>query len=146
MVVAGESTTHTELLRQIAENLGVADKAKFTGFISDEQLAFLYSSSLAYVQPSIYEPFGLGPLEAQSCGTPAVVWGDAGVKETVLDGETGFHAQPYDVADFASKLHIILTDKVRWEKMHRQARIWASSFNWDAHIDLLEGVLDEERR
>lgn len=146
MVVAGEFTPHTVMLRQIAKDLGVADKVDFTGFVSDEKLSFLYSSSLAYVQPSIYEPFGLGPLEAQSCGTPAVVWGDAGVKETVLDGESGFHAQPYDVTDFASKLQLILTDKVRWEKMSREARIWASSFTWDAHIDLLEGVLDEERR
>ena len=146
MVVAGESTPHTVMLRQIAKNLGVADKVKFSGFVSDEQLSLLYSSSLAYVQPSIYEPFGLGPLEAQSCGTPAVVWGDAGVKETVLDGETGFHAQPYDVTDFASKLRLILTDKSRWEKMSMRARTWASSFTWDTHIDLLEGVLDEERR
>jgi len=86
------------------------------------------------------------PLEAQSCGTPAVVWGDAGVKETVLDGETGFHAQPYDVGDFAAKLQLILKDEVRWRKMSKEARIWAGSFTWDKHVDTLEGILDEERR
>lgn len=146
LTVVGEFTPHTAILRQIAKNLGLTDKVNFTGFISDEELSCLYSRSLAYVQTSIYEPFGLGPIEAQSCGTPAVVWGDAGVKETVLDGETGFHARPYDIGDFAAKLQLILKDKVRWRKMSKEARVWAGSFTWDKHIDILEGILNEERR
>jgi len=146
LVVVGEFTPHTVTLRQIAKNMGLTDKVNFTGFIPDEELSCLYSSSLAYVQTSIYEPFGLGPLEAQSCGTPAVVWGDAGVKETVLDGETGFHARPYDIGDFAAKLQLILKDEVRWRKMSKKARIWAESFTWEKHIDILEGILNEERQ
>jgi glycosyltransferase involved in cell wall biosynthesis len=75
-----------------------------------------------------------------------VVWGDAGVKETVQDGETGYHAKPYDVKDFAGKVDILLSDQERWRTMSRNAKVWASRFTWDSHIDLLEGVLDEQRR
>jgi glycosyltransferase involved in cell wall biosynthesis len=63
-----------------------------------------------------------------------------------LDGVSGFHAIPYSLTDYASKLDMILSDNERWREMSRGALIWSSSFTWDSHIDLLEGTLDEERR
>lgn len=114
--------------------------------MDDDRLAQMYSQVRAYMQTSIYEPFGLSPVEAQWYGTPAVVWNDGGVKETVLDGETGFHAKAYDLADFAQKVDVLLSDDQTWRRMSRNAKTWASSFNWDSHIDKLEAVLDEERR
>jgi 1,4-alpha-glucan branching enzyme len=146
LVVAGEETSHTRTLKQVAIELGVANRVDFTGFIDDQELFSTYARAKAYVQTSIREPFGLGPLEAQSYGTPAVVWGDAGVRETVLDGETGFHATPYDLEDFASKLDLILSNEQRRSEMSRTAQIWASTFSWEGHVDTLEGVLDEEKR
>ena len=146
LVVAGEETSHTRTLKQIATELGIANRVYFTGFIDDRELFSTYAHAKAYVQTSIREPFGLGPLEAQSYGAPAVVWGDAGVKETVLHGETGFHAKPYCLEDFAAKLDLILNDNQRRSRMSRTAQIWASTFSWETHVDTLEGVLDEERR
>jgi len=146
LIVVGESTPHTPYLRSVVRSLGLDDYVNFTGFITDEMLKQFYGHAAAYVQTSVHEPFGLGPLESQLSGVPAVVWGDAGVRETVLDGETGFHANPYDIQDFADKLGMILTDRELWQRMSRAARIMASTFDWDTHIDLLESVLDEARR
>jgi glycosyltransferase involved in cell wall biosynthesis len=146
LVVAGEETSHTATLREIASELSVANRVAFTGFIDDQELFSIFARAKAYIQTSVREPFGLGPLEAQSYGTPAVVWGDAGVRETVLDRETGFHATPYDVGDFASKLELILSNDPRRSEMSRAAQIWASTFSWEAHVDILEGILDEEKR
>jgi glycosyltransferase involved in cell wall biosynthesis len=146
LVVCGDFTPHTLTLKERAVSLGVAEHVDFTGFVSEQKLSTLYSTSLAYVQTSIHEPFGLGPLEAQSYGTPAVVWGDAGVKETVLDAETGFHAKPYDLKDFGERVQHLRSDKESWKRMSRSAKVWAKSFSWGSHMDLLEGVLDEERR
>jgi glycosyltransferase involved in cell wall biosynthesis len=144
-VVVGDETLHTPTLKEIAAELGISHNVDFTGFVGDHALFSLYESSGAYVQTSIQEPFGLGPLEAQGSGAPAVVWGDGGVKETVLDGETGFHAKPYNLEDFAAKVDLILSDRERQNAMSRAARAWTSTFSWDAHIDLLEAVLDEHR-
>ena len=146
LVVTGQETSHTPILREISVRMGLSDRIRFTGFVTDHDLFNLYAHAEAYVQTSICEPFGLGPLEAQSVGAPAVVWGDAGVRETVLDGESGFHAKPYDVNDFADKLNLILSNTAKQREMSRAAKIWASTFSWDTHIDLLEGVLDEERQ
>jgi glycosyltransferase involved in cell wall biosynthesis len=145
LFVTGEPTEHTPTLVKIARRLGVADQVHFTGFVSDAELFEIYASSRAYVHTSIHEPFGLSPLEAQAFGTPAVVWRDGGVMETVLDGETGFHAKPFDLNDFAKKVDILLTDHDKQEAMGRIAQMWASTFDWSDHVDFLESVLDEAR-
>ncbi len=146
LLVTGKETAYTKFLKDTAAKSGVRDLIKFTGYVDDATLAQIYSEARAYIQTSIYEPFGLSPVEAQLNGTPAVVWGDAGVQETVQDGRTGFHAKPYNVADFSEKLDILLSDDKKWRAMSREARTWASTFNWKTHIDLLEGTLDEQRR
>ena len=144
-VVVGEYTSHTPALKKLVSKLDLDEQVSFTGFVTNPFLAQLYSQSSAYVQTSIHEPFGLGPLEAQAHGTPAVVWGDAGVKETVLDGESGFYAEPYDIADFAEKLGSILSNEEMWRSMSRTAHAWASTFTWDRHVAQLEHALDESR-
>ena len=146
LLVTGEQTEHTPTLIKIARRLGVADQVRFTGFISDAELFDIYANSRAYVHTSIHEPFGLSPLEAQALGTPAVVWRDGGVKETVLNGETGFHAEPFDLGDLVEKVEILLGDDEKREAMGTTAQMWASTFDWSDHVDFLEGVLDEERR
>jgi glycosyltransferase involved in cell wall biosynthesis len=144
--VTGRETKYTDFLKAAAAKSGVSDHINFTGYVDDLQLARLYAQAKVYMQTSIYEPFGLSPVEAQWHGTPAVVWNDAGVKETVLNGETGFHAKAYDLTDFAEKVDMLLSNTQTWRRMSRNARRWASSFSWDSHIDKLEAVLDEERR
>jgi glycosyltransferase involved in cell wall biosynthesis len=144
-VVVGEHTSHTPALKKLVRELDLDEQVSFTGFVTNLFLAQLYSQSSAYVQTSIHEPFGLGPLEAQAHGTPAVVWGDAGVKETVLDGESGFYAKPYDIADFADKLGSILSNGEMWRTLSRTAHAWASTFTWDRHVAQLEHTLDESK-
>jgi len=114
LVVTGKETEHTSFLEQLASNLGLSRHVQFSGHLTDNELYRTFSRSKANVQTSIHEPFGLGPVEAQSFGTPAVVWGDAGTKETVSDGETGFQAEPYDIGDFSLKLSLLLSDDEMW--------------------------------
>jgi glycosyltransferase involved in cell wall biosynthesis len=146
LLVTGEETAHTYVLKEIVKKLGLSQNVHFTGHLADDELFQTYSQARTYMQTSINEPFGMSTIEAQSLGTPAVVWGDAGTKETVLDGETGFHAIPYDMDDFSSKVGILMHDDALWRTMSHNAKIWATSFSWDSHVDLLEAVLDEERK
>jgi glycosyltransferase involved in cell wall biosynthesis len=82
----------------------VKDNVRFLGFRSTEELVKLYNVADVYAYPSPMEDFGLGPVEAMACGTPAVVWDDGGGPcETTVTGFSGFRAQPYDFEDFAEK-------------------------------------------
>lgn len=146
LVITGKETPYTAVLRSAVQRLGLERRVSFSGFVSDERLSEIFLESRGYLQTSIQEPFGLSPLEAQSYGLPAVVWGDAGTKETVIDGETGFLAKPYDTADFAAKLDRVLSDAPLWSRMSREAERWASTFTWESHLDKLEAALNEARK
>lgn len=72
LVLAGNAGPLTGPLRREAARLGVQDLVAFVGYVSNEQLAALYSGAVALVFPSLYEGFGLPPLEAMACGTPVI--------------------------------------------------------------------------
>jgi glycosyltransferase involved in cell wall biosynthesis len=139
--IVGQETSYTRTIKEAARE--VRRRVAFRGTVSNAELETIYGESMAYMQTSIEEPFGMVSLEAQSFGCPSVVWGDGGIRETVLNNETGYHVKPYDLDEFASRLDRLLTDRQAWDRMSREAKIWASSFSWESHVDQMEETLTE---
>jgi len=73
LVLAGAQKGEYRKLRREAEKRGLEGKVLFPGFIRDDDLPAVYSAAALFVFPSLYEGFGLPPLEAMACGTPCVV-------------------------------------------------------------------------
>ena len=67
------------------EELRLQDQVRFTGYVDDVDLPALYSAAAVFVYPSLYEGFGLPPLEAMACGTPVVVSNSSSLPEVVAD-------------------------------------------------------------
>ena len=144
LIVTGAFTTHTKDLRDLCIQLGLESDVFFTGQVSEDDLVRLYQNADVYAFTSPEEDFGLGPIEAMASGTPAVVWDYAGPAETVLHGVTGFKARPYDNADFASKLLLILTNNALKNKMSSAAAQHAGrNYSWFKHVKTLELILSE---
>jgi len=142
LVLTGDFTRHTGELRRMAGDLKVGDRVVFTGRVSEDRLVRLYQGAEVYAYPSPYEDFGLGPVEAMACGTPAVVWDRAGPAETVVDGVTGFRARPYSLDDFADKVLRLLGDRDLRRRMGEGAADFARrSFPWERHVEVLESAL-----
>lgn len=98
---------------------------KFLGRLNTEQIIDYYTNAVAFAFPTPGEDFGLVPAESLACGTPVVVWGDgAGPTEQVIDNINGYHAKPYDLKDFASKIDKVIDTKL---KTKNQKRIIASA-------------------
>ncbi|HIW36175.1 MAG TPA: glycosyltransferase family 4 protein [Candidatus Treponema faecavium] len=83
---------------------GNTEGIRFTGYISDTELQTVYASSALLVQPSLYEGFGLPPLEAMYCGTPALI-SDIPVFKEIYDGYPVTYFTAGDSSDLYSKLH-----------------------------------------
>jgi len=142
LVITGHFTEYTSTLQRLADGLKIRDKVVFTNQVGETDLISLYQNADVYAYSSSCEDFGLGPIEAMACGTPAVVWNYAGPRETVIDGATGLKAKPYSINDFAEKVIRLLTD----EKLNREMGAKAADFvkknyPWDRHAKILESIL-----
>ena len=110
LVLTGPITADTENLRELAKKLGIDSQVKFIGLIDPDELPGLYNLAKLLVQPSLYEGFGLPPLEAMACGKP-VVCGRAGALPEVV-GSAGRLFDPYNVDDIAGVLKEVIEKDV----------------------------------
>lgn len=117
------------------------------GYVPDEDLPALYSGAAVLVYPSLYEGFGLPPLEAMACGTPVVVSNVASLPEVV--GDAGVYTNPYDVEDIALGIYRTLTDKDLRRELRKKGLARAKLFTWEKAaretLAVFEEVLREQR-
>ncbi|MGB9678839.1 MAG: glycogen synthase [Thermoanaerobacteraceae bacterium] len=79
--------------------------------LQKEEVIELYSNAEVFVCPSVYEPFGIINLEAMACKTPVVASATGGIKEVVVNDETGFLVEPGNPLDLANHINILLNNK-----------------------------------
>ena len=128
LVLTGAMGWKTGKLFEDIEELNSQYRGKIiiTGYVSDEELAGLYSNTSVFVYPSLYEGFGLPPLEAMQCGAPVVVSNKSSLPEVV--GEAGVMVDPLDVESIAEAIDSVSADRDRRSRLSIER---ASQFNWD---------------
>jgi glycosyltransferase involved in cell wall biosynthesis len=123
---------------EIKSNPALKERIITTGFVADEDLAALYSSAIGFVYPSLYEGFGLPPLEAMQCGTAVISSTKSSIPEVV--GEAGILVEPTDeTAISAAMLEFYQNVNLR-DELSKKALLQAAKFSWgrftDEHINL----------
>ena len=111
------------------EELGLGDLVKFTEYVPDEEICPLMCGALAFVFPSIYEGFGLPPLEAMACGVPVLTTHAASLPEVV--GEDAVVADPYSPESIAAGLEQLYTDEALRQKLREAGPKRAAQFTWE---------------
>ncbi len=111
------------------DDSGVRERIITTGFVPDEDLSALYGGAVAFVYPSLYEGFGLPPLEAMQCGTPVITSNTSSLPEVV--GDAGIMVDPSD----AEALCQAMLDLYHSAELRRQMSMKgiqrAASFSWE---------------
>lgn len=130
-----------DALRGLAARLGVADRVRFHGFVSEAEKIDLMRRSWVHVLPSPKEGWGISAIEAAACGTPTVASDAPGLRESVVDGETGVLVPHGDGVALADALEGLLRDADARTRLGRQARAFAEGFSWDESANAFEGLL-----
>lgn len=132
IVLAGNTNEdhRRELLRQAGDAGMRSGELIFTGFISDDELVALYTDAALLVFPSLDEGFGLPPLEAMSCGTPAIGSNVSSIPEVI--GLDAALFDPYDAAALAELMQRSLSDEIFRAELLENAQRQANCFSWDA--------------
>jgi glycosyltransferase involved in cell wall biosynthesis len=116
------------LLAEI-ERLDLKQYVRLTGFVSDDDLRRLYRTATVFFYPSLYEGFGLPPLEAMASSTPVVSSNTSSLPEVV--GADALLFDPKDVAQATRHLLAVLNDETLAERLGEQGRERAKGFRWE---------------
>ncbi len=133
LVVGGDDGQNQEVerLRQLAQDLDVAEVVDFVGQVDQEELPVYYSAADVCVVPSFYESFGLAALESMACGTPVVASRVGGLSTIIQHGHTGYLKSWRCPEAFANSLEMITSSKSLLESMGQAARRRAEGMGWD---------------
>jgi glycosyltransferase involved in cell wall biosynthesis len=129
LVIAGPEGWGSADLPALARKLRIQDRVLFPGYLGDSELASLTAGARAFVFPTLYEGFGLPPLEAMAAGVP-VVAGRGGALPEVL-GEAPFWCDPLDVQSIAPAIEQAVTDEPARAAAIEKGRARASLYDWD---------------
>ena len=109
------------------------DRIILPGYVNDKDLPVLYSSASAFVFPSLYEGFGLPPLEAMACGVPVIVSDNSSLKE-VVDNAGVLIDDPLNTGEIAGKILDVINERKLPEKFKKRGLKQAKNYSWNNTI------------
>jgi glycosyltransferase involved in cell wall biosynthesis len=143
LVICGKRQWATAEIEAALSRLRLGERVVFTGYVDEHDLPALYSAAELFVFPTLYEGFGLPPLEAMACGTPVVTSAVTSVPEVV--GDAALLVEPTDTAAVASAMRSVLDDAALAAQLQSKGLVRARQFTWERVaqqvLAVYEGVL-----
>lgn len=140
ILVGAVGWKHSEINRA-AVDAGIVNEVRFIGYAPQDELASWYRAADLFVYPSLYEGFGLPPLEAMACGTPVLTSNTSSLPEVV--GKAGIMVAPEDERGLADAIIRALTDRVLLDEMRTSSLRQAQKFTWASAAHETAGVYRE---
>jgi len=131
IIIGDELSKHADLRRAVIKSR-VQNDVRFLGFVPIGVLRIFYDLAKVFVFPSLYEGFGLPPLEAMAHGTPVVTSNTSSIPEVV--GNAAVMVNPENVFEIMHALHRVLLDQTVREKLKARGVVQAQRFSWDDSV------------
>ncbi|MBB2182838.1 glycosyltransferase family 4 protein [Lachnospiraceae bacterium MD1] len=128
LVIAGKKGWLYDRIFEKVHNLQLQDHIIFTGYVDTEDVPLLLKGAMIFVFPSIYEGFGLPPLEAMACGTPVITSNTASLPEVV--GDAGILVNPYSVDEICDAMKKAINDEELRNKIREIGILHSKNFSW----------------
>jgi glycosyltransferase involved in cell wall biosynthesis len=116
------------LIKNLIQKLDLKNEVISIKNVPENDLPALYNAADLFVYPSLYEGFGLPPLEAMACGTPVITSNTSSLPEVV--GDAGIMVNPYDVDELANRMYEVLTNNGLREELSKKGLERAKLFSW----------------
>lgn len=129
LILAGGTLEDHPELEAVCRGCGIGQRVRSLGFLPERELRGLYNLALIFVFPSLYEGFGLPPLEAMACGTPVVASRSSAIPEVI--GRAGLLVNPFRVDSIAEAIRSLLENEAFRQALGVQGRRRAREFDWD---------------
>ena len=144
LVVVGNfsfTPDYQRAFRAKLEELSLQKKVILPGHVPEKDLILLYNGASLFVYPSLYEGFGLPPLEAMACGCPVVVSLNASLPEVI--GDAGLYINPLDIDEIASVQQKLITDEELRNRLVEKGLQRAKLFSWERTAKQTLSVYEE---
>ena len=132
LLIIGDQISRFPRLRRAVDRYKLHKHVRFLGFVGDDTLAALYRLATVFVFPSLYEGFGLPPLEAMASGTPVVTSNVSSLPEVV--GDAAVLVDPYSAKSIAEGIQRVLVDPALRETLRLRGLERAKAFSWEASV------------
>lgn len=129
LVIVGANKDELGKLKTLSYNFNIEKNVKFTGFVPNEMLPIFYNAADLFVYPSLYEGFGLPPLEAMNCGTPVITSDISSIPE--VTGNSAILINPKDEESLIYSIEAILNDKTIRENLSLKSLERSKLFSWE---------------
>jgi glycosyltransferase involved in cell wall biosynthesis len=132
LLIIGDEISKYATLRRAVHRLKLHKHVRFFGFVADRTLAVLYRLAGVFVFPSLYEGFGLPPLEAMASGTPVITSNVSSLPEVV--GDAALLIDPYEPDAIAHAMRRVLTEPALRDDLRARGFARAREFSWDRSV------------
>jgi len=147
LVIAGKKGWKFQSVFDTVAGLKMNNEVIFTGYVPLEDLPVIYSMADLFAFPSLYEGFGIPPMEAMACEVPVLVSDQGALPE--ITGGACLQVDPFDMNGIALGMHQLLTDDHMRNKSVMDGREWASRFTWEnaakETLSVYEQTINESR-
>ncbi|HVJ04315.1 MAG TPA: glycosyltransferase family 1 protein [Candidatus Saccharimonadales bacterium] len=148
LIIIGDEVSKNPDIRRAVIRSGMQHDVRFLGYVSIDVLRIFFDMAKVFVFPSLYEGFGLPPLEAMAHGTPVVASNTSALPEVV--GNAALLVNPENVFEISRALQRVLTDQCLRERMKAAGIEQAQRFSWEASVrrmlDVYEQVVAEHKK
>ncbi len=140
LVLAGGKGWMYESIFETVKQKKLEKKVIFTGYVEDREAPILMNGAQAFVFPSLYEGFGMPPLEAMACGTPVLTSNVSSLPEVV--GESGILVEPESVESICAGMETLMEDDEFCARLSREGVLRAQDFAWNKVTESMKSLVE----